>query len=80
MAMTYEDQVGIGANVNSALSRVCREFGLTESSKQFDVPGFIGEAGQALLVQLDQAGYQIVPKRMGENKDAFDSGSDNVSI
>lgn len=56
MAMNYEDMVGIGANLNSAIQKTLREYDIT------DQPDLIGALAQAVLIQLDQAGYQIVRK------------------
>jgi hypothetical protein len=56
MAMTYEDQVAIGANLNSAIERTLEQQ-LGESN-----PQLIAALAQAVLVQLDRAGYQITKK------------------
>jgi hypothetical protein len=55
--MTYEDQVAIGANLNSAIEQTLREYGVDQQDGQL-----LGALAQAILVQLDRAGYQIVRK------------------
>jgi hypothetical protein len=55
MAMTYEDQLAIGANLNSAIEKTLVEYGV-------DNPDLLGALAQAVLIQLDRAGYQIVKK------------------
>jgi hypothetical protein len=55
MAMTYEDQLAIGANLNSAIEKTLVEYGV-------DNPDLLGALAQAVLIQLDRAGYQIVRK------------------
>jgi hypothetical protein len=57
MTMTYEDQVAIGANLNSAIEQTLREYGVDQQDGQL-----LGALAQAILVQLDRAGYQIVRK------------------
>jgi hypothetical protein len=59
--MNYEDQVAIGANLNEAIERVLTGFGIP----QLYGPTWtqlISAIAQSVLVQLDQAGYQIVKK------------------
>lgn len=56
MPLSYEDQIGIGANVNSAIQQA-----LDRHLGTYD-PGLIAAIAQALLVQLDQAGYCIERK------------------
>jgi hypothetical protein len=58
--MNYEDQVAIGTNLNAAIQQTLREY-------QVEVEGLdggqlVGALAQAVLVQLDRAGYQIVRK------------------
>jgi hypothetical protein len=55
MAMTYEDQVAIGSNLNAAIQQTLREYGVDQQDGQL-----LGALAQAILVQLDRAGYQIV--------------------
>lgn len=55
MSMNYQDQVAVGANINSAIERVLREYDVLS-------PDLLGALASAILVQLDQAGYQIVRK------------------
>lgn len=53
--MNYEDMVGIGANINAAIERALH-------AQNIQDPVLVGEIAQAILLQLDQAGYQIVRK------------------
>jgi hypothetical protein len=55
MSLTYEEMLAIGGNLNSAIQQTLREY-------QIDNPDLIGALAQAILVQLDQAGYKIVRK------------------
>jgi hypothetical protein len=54
--MKYEDMLAIGGNLNSAIQKTLREYDIT------DQPELVGALAQAVLLQLDQAGYQIVRK------------------
>jgi hypothetical protein len=56
MAMAYEDMGAIGGNLNAAIERTLEQQ-LGEAN-----PQLIAALAQAVLVQLDQAGYQIVRK------------------
>lgn len=66
VTMTYEDQVAIGSNLNDAISRALTEQlgpGYDRRSDLIaDAGSLIGAIAQAVLVQLDQAGYQITRK------------------
>jgi hypothetical protein len=53
MTLTYEDQVVIGTAINTAIERVLREYQI------YDHPDLIGALAQAVLIQLNQTGYQI---------------------
>jgi hypothetical protein len=53
--MTYEEQLVIGSNLNSAIEKTLVEYGV-------DNPDLLGALAQAVLIQLDRAGYQIVRK------------------
>jgi hypothetical protein len=55
MSMSYEEMVAIGGNINSAIQQTLREY-------QIDNPDLLGALAQAILIQLDQAGYKIVRK------------------
>jgi hypothetical protein len=55
MSMDYQDMLAIGGNLNSAIQQTLREY-------QIDNPDLIGALAQAVLIQLDQAGYKIVRK------------------
>jgi hypothetical protein len=55
--MNYEDQVAIGSNLNAAIQQTLREYEIDAQDGQL-----IGALAQAILVQLDRAGYQIVRK------------------
>jgi hypothetical protein len=58
MAMTYEDQVAIGSNLNAAIEQTLMEYGVLDQQEG----QLVGALAQAVLVQLDRAGYQIVKK------------------
>jgi hypothetical protein len=60
MAMAYEDQVAIGSNLNAAIQQTLREYNVLDQHQQGGE--LIGALAQAILVQLDRAGYQIVKK------------------
>lgn len=55
--MNYEEMVAIGSNLNSAIEQTLREYEIDVRDGQL-----VGALAQAVLVQLDRAGYQIVHK------------------
>lgn len=58
--MNYEDQVAIGSNLNAAIQQTLREYQVEVEG--LDSGQLIGALAQAVLIQLDRAGYQIVRK------------------
>jgi hypothetical protein len=58
MTMTYEDQVGIGANITEAVRRELANSGWQED----ELANMTAAVARAVLVQLDQAGYKIERK------------------
>lgn len=56
MTMTYEDQLAIGGNLNAAIQMALSEYDLDQR------PELVSAIAQAVLVQLDRAGYQITRK------------------
>lgn len=64
-AMDYQDQVAIGANLNEAIARALQgrmPIRALQSWMPIPNPQVISDVAQAVLVQLDRAGYQIVRK------------------
>jgi hypothetical protein len=60
--MNYEDQVAIGTNLNAAIQQTLREYRVGEAGIDIQDGELVGALAQAVLVQLDRAGYQIVRK------------------
>lgn len=58
--MDYQDQLAVGNAFNQAIQRVLTDYGIT--SYNYDQPALVSALAQAILIQLDQASYQIVRK------------------
>jgi hypothetical protein len=66
MAITYEDQVAIGGCITSAIQQELAQTYITDEDRDQNFANgtspIIGRLAQAVLVKIDQAGYQIVKK------------------
>jgi hypothetical protein len=66
MAITYEDQIAIGGCITSAIQQTLAQNWITDEDRERRfVDGsspLIGQLAQAVLVKIDQAGYEIVKK------------------
>jgi hypothetical protein len=66
MAMTYEDEVAIGGCITSAIQQTLSQNWVTDEDRERNFANgsspLIGSLAQAVLLKIDQAGYQIVKK------------------
>jgi hypothetical protein len=66
MAMTYEDEVAVGGCVTSAIQQTLSQNWVTDEDRERNFANgsspLIGSLAQAVLLKIDQAGYQIVKK------------------
>jgi hypothetical protein len=64
--MTYEDEVAIGGCITSAIQQTLSQNWVTDEDRERNFANgsspLIGSLAQAVLLKIDQAGYQIVKK------------------
>jgi hypothetical protein len=64
--MTYEDEVAIGGCISSAIQQTLSQNWVTDEDRERNFANgsspLIGSLAQAVLLKIDQAGYQIVKK------------------
>jgi hypothetical protein len=61
--MDYQDQLVIGNAFNQAIQSVLSDYGNSYLDQHLDhQPALVSAIAQAILIQLDQSGYQIVRK------------------
>jgi hypothetical protein len=64
--MTYEDEVAVGGCVTSAIQQTLSQNWVTDEDRERNFANgsspLIGSLAQAVLLKIDQAGYQIVKK------------------